>query len=82
MRGCFAKADTWENVLLRIDMWCFSGSCLKRGHVMFYYSRHLREYVMFGKGINITPQTVGDAVWYWFALPFFAGHCLSLLHRQ
>ena len=30
MRGCFAEADTWEDVLLRTDMWCFSGSCLEK----------------------------------------------------
>jgi hypothetical protein len=28
---------------------------------------------MFGKGINITQQTVDDAVWHWFNLPFLAG---------
>jgi hypothetical protein len=32
--------------------------------------------MMFGKGMNITQQTVDDAVWYWFALPLFAGHLL------
>jgi hypothetical protein len=31
MRGCFAKAYKWENALLRIDMWCFSESCLGKG---------------------------------------------------
>ena len=35
MRGCFAEADTWEDVLLRTDVWCFSGSCLVKGHAMF-----------------------------------------------
>ena len=32
-----------------------------------------------GKSIIITRKTVDDAVWYWFALPFFAGHCWALL---
>ena len=32
-----------------------------------------------GKAINITQQTVADALWYWYALPFFAGHHWALL---
>jgi hypothetical protein len=35
MKGCFAEADTWEVVLLKTDTWCFSGSCLGKGHMMF-----------------------------------------------
>ena len=54
MRGCFAEADTWEDVLLRTDVWCFSGSCLVKGHAMFCWSRCLRGCVMFGKSINLT----------------------------
>ena len=34
---------------------------------------------MFGKVINIAQQTVDYAVWYWFALPLFAGLCWVLL---
>lgn len=30
----FAEADTCEDVLLRIDMGCFPGSSLGKGHVM------------------------------------------------
>ena len=30
MRGYFAEVDPWEDVLLRTDMWCFSGSCLEK----------------------------------------------------
>lgn len=78
----FAEADTWEGVLLRTQTWCFSGSYLKRRHVMFCYSGHLRKHVMFEKGINITQQTVENTVWYWFALPLFADHCFSWLHRE
>jgi hypothetical protein len=39
----------------------------------------LREHVMFGRGRNITQQTVDSTEWYWYALPFFAGHCKALL---
>ena len=35
--------------------------------------------MMFEKGINLTQQTVDDAVWYWYALPFYAGHHWALL---
>ena len=30
MRGCFAEADTGEDVLLRSDKWCFVGGKLPR----------------------------------------------------
>jgi hypothetical protein len=36
MRGCFVEGDTWGDVLLRIDTWCFSGSSLGREHVIFF----------------------------------------------
>jgi hypothetical protein len=45
MRRCFAEAETWDDAVLRTDM-CFSGSCLEKGHVVFCWSRHLRERVM------------------------------------
>jgi hypothetical protein len=32
----------------------------------------LRKLMMLGKRTNITQQMVNDAVWYWYALPFFA----------
>jgi hypothetical protein len=35
--------------------------------------------VIFGKGINTAQQTVDNAVWHWYALPFFAGHHWALL---
>ena len=35
IRGCLAEAGVWEEVLLRIDMWCFSGSSLGKGHMVF-----------------------------------------------
>jgi hypothetical protein len=40
---------------------------------MFCYSGYSREHMKFGKGINLKQQTVDNAVWYWFALPFFSG---------
>jgi hypothetical protein len=64
MRGCVAEADTWEDVLLRTDMWCFS--------------RSLREHLMFGKGISLTQHTVDDSVAL-VRLATFAGLCWALL---
>lgn len=49
MRGCFAKTDTREDVRLRTDTWCFSGSYLVKGHVMFYWIGLLRKSMVFGK---------------------------------
>lgn len=56
MRGCLAEADTWEGVVLRTDVffWKLSGKRACGGH--------LRERVMFGKGVSIAQQTVVDAV--------------------
>jgi len=39
-------------------------------------SRCLREYMIFGKDINIIQWTVDDAGWYWCAMTFIAGHGL------
>jgi hypothetical protein len=52
MRGCPTEAD----------MWCLSGSCLLKGHVMFIWSRCLRGHVNFGKSLSRIHQTVGDAL--------------------
>jgi hypothetical protein len=52
----------WEDVLLRTDMWCFSGSCLVKGRVVLWWTRCLRGPVMFGKSINISQHTVGNAL--------------------
>jgi hypothetical protein len=35
MRGYFAEADIWEDVLLRIDKGCFSGKRPEKGHMLF-----------------------------------------------
>jgi hypothetical protein len=35
--------------------------------------------MMFEKAITISQQMVDDTVWYWFALPHFAGLCWALL---
>ena len=48
--------------LLRADIWCFSGSCLGKGHVGFCWRRCLRGHMTFGKGISITQEIVDDAV--------------------
>ena len=62
MRGCFAEADTGEDVLLIIDIWsCFSGSCLLKGRVMFCWRGCLRGPLTFGKSVSITQQAVDDA---------------------
>jgi hypothetical protein len=34
---------------------------------------------MFGKDIDIAQWTVDDAGWYWYTLPFFAGHLWVLV---
>ena len=34
---------------------------------------------MFKRGIHVTQQTMNNAVWYWYTLPFFAGHHWALL---
>jgi len=60
MRGCLAEADT--GCFVEMDMWRFSGSCLVKGHVRFCWRGHLRECVMFGKGMSITPETVDDTL--------------------
>ena len=60
MRGRFAEADTLEDVLLRTDTWCFSGSCLVKGHAVFCWSGYLRGYRMLRK--RITQQTVDVAL--------------------
>ena len=48
----------------------------------FFFFFSLKEHVMFAKSANIIQQTVDSAVWYWFALPLFANHCLSWLGRE
>lgn len=35
---------------------------MKKGHVMFGWSRSLRGHVIFGKNISITQQTVDNAL--------------------
>ena len=63
LRGCFVEADMWEDALQRIDIWCLSGRCLvKKGHVMFCWSRSLRGHMIFGKNLSITQQTVDNAL--------------------
>ena len=41
-------------------MLCFSGRCLVRGYMIFYWIRHLRRCLMFRKNKNKTPQTVKE----------------------
>ena len=40
------------------DTWRFPRSCVVKGHVISYWSRCLRGWVMFRKNMNIAPQTV------------------------
>ena len=69
-----------RRVSLRTDTWYFSGSCLVKRHVMFYWNGHLRAHIMFGTSITITQQTVD----YVLALVHLAGLCwaslMMLLH--
>lgn len=58
MRGCFAEADTLEDVLLRRHMWCFSGRCL----VMFCWSRCFRGCTTFRKNVSVILQRVRGAL--------------------
>ena len=80
------------NCLIRGHL-CWSrsveGCFAENSHVVFFWklSRNvmsckigpLRKHTVFGKGIKITQQTVGDAVWYWLVLPLFAGLHWALL---
>jgi hypothetical protein len=52
-KGVFSEADMWEDVLLKTDMWYFSGSYLEKGHVIFCYNGCLRGHVIFGKDVSI-----------------------------
>ena len=55
MKECFAENRR---------MWCSSGNCLVKGHMMF------------GKSISITQQAVGDTLAL-VRLAFFVDLCLS-----
>lgn len=64
----FAEADMWKNVLLRIDMWCFSRSSLETHTIVCVV---LLEWTL-EKTHDVWEgykQTVDDTVWYWFSLP-------------
>lgn len=39
-------------------MWYFCGSCLIRGHVVFFLSQRWKGFMIFGKSINGSPPTV------------------------
>lgn len=43
-------------------MWCFSGSCLVKDHVMFCWSRYLKGHKFFGMSISTTQQTVDNVL--------------------
>ena len=58
MRGCFSKADMCGDVLLRINTWYFSGSCLKRGQCYFASAVLERAHDIWKGYKNITEQTV------------------------
>ena len=76
MRGCFA----WSRHM--------GGCSAENRHMVFFWKLSgKRAYDAFARTdtwenmwcINITQKPVEDA---WFVLPFFAGHCLSWLHRE
>ena len=84
---CFLASVLWEDVLLkqthgrvfslRVDLWCFPGSNLEKGHVIFWYFARADTWEdTFGKDTSITQQTVDSAVCYWY---IFAGHGWVLL---
>jgi len=62
---------------MRTGMWCFSGSCVVKGHVMFCWSGPLRRLPMFGKSISIAQQTVDVTLSE--ALVYHARLCWALL---
>ena len=75
----FTKADTWEDVLLREDMWYFSGSCLeKRACAILIEWTHERT-PDFWKGCKYSPTV--DSRWL-VHLACFTDHHLSWLHRE
>ena len=69
--------------MLRIDRnTVFFWKQPERGHVMLFKSGCMREEMVFAKGINITKQTVDDAMWYWFTLQPSVGHHLVRFPRH
>ena len=63
------------------SMWCFSGSCLVKEHVVFCWSGCLRRHRTFGNSVSTTQQTADDALAL-VHLAFFSDLCLLWLHRE
>lgn len=78
MRRCLVGT---EDILMRTDMLCFSGSCHVKGHGIVCSSGCLRGHVMFGKSVSVAQQTVNDLQCFTFllALVRLAVFCWSLL---
>jgi hypothetical protein len=70
----FSEAETCGDVLLRTDMWCFSGSCLMKEHAVFCWSGHLRGHMMLEKNINITQCTVDNTLALVYLAAFIGLH--------
>lgn len=47
-------------IFFEICKWCFSGSCLVKGHVVYCWSRHLRDSMVLTKYTKITLPTVRE----------------------
>lgn len=70
LRGCFAKANTWQNILLKqTHEWAHD----------FCWSKCLRGHVLSKKNINRTSQTGNGCSCIGSALQCFAGLCWSSL---
>lgn len=68
MRRCFVLLDTREDVLQRTGTGHFLEAAWKKGKWCFARIDTFREHTMFGKGRNVTQQTVDNAGWHWFTL--------------
>ena len=69
----FSRADAWEDTFGK-DI---SITQQTVDEAVCYW------YIFAGHGCALLPLVFADdAVWYWFASPFFAGYHLSRLHRK
>ena len=66
---CFLETVSWEDVLLRTDTWCFSGSCLEKVH----------SFVRVGAWESMWWLERDKAICHWLPLLLFAGLHWALL---
>jgi len=59
MRVCFGEADTWEDVLLRTDMWYFSEISLEKGASDVLLEQMLEGTLDVWKGCKDNPTDSG-----------------------